>query len=184
MHLPPPAGAWASDSGELWNWRPSVQGADGSVWGFYRSAGGPASLSIAVFRSQRQGAELVNALNQMVLEGDPEWSNKESSTRTIETSAGEMRVNQNRLVSRQGQHLLVWYWYRVGDRQTSNPVTAKLLEAGYRLIHGRRDGALIAVATPMGESEGSAASLLEDFISTMSPIIAAQIDRSVLVPAP
>jgi len=79
---------------------------------------------------------------------------------------------------------LVWNWYRIGGRQTSNRYVAKFLEAGQRLFGGRRDGALIAVATPTGETEGDAPEILETFISAMLPAIETEIDRSLAAPNP
>ncbi len=179
LQAPQPVGDWHAQEATLWDWRPRAVGADGEIYRFYRSPGGPVGLYLGVYRSQRQGSELVSSSNQMVVQKDPDWSDKEIVTRRILTAAGEMTVTQHRLASRTGRHLLVWEWYRVGALETSNPYLAKLAEVAYRLIGGRRDGALIAVAAPYSEDPERAVPILSDFVGALSPHIEAELDRSV-----
>ncbi|MFZ0788990.1 MAG: exosortase C-terminal domain/associated protein EpsI, partial [Chromatiaceae bacterium] len=184
LNAPLASGTWSAEGDSLWAWRPNVVRPDGDLFSFYSSAKGPVSLYLGVYRSQGKDSELVSSANQMAAPSDPQWSDKEITSRRIEPATGAITVSQSRLASRSGERLLVWNWYRVGGRQTSNPYVAKLLEAGQRLFGGRRDGALIAVATPTGETEGDAPEVLEDFISAMLPAIEAEIDRSLAAPYP
>jgi EpsI family protein len=121
----------------------------------------------------------------MVKEKHPVWSNKEITPRRIEPSSGAMTVEQGRLDSMLGQRLLVWSWYQVGDYQTSHPVVVKVAEALRRIFTGRRDGAVIAVATPVHAGrEDAAAEVLEGFIADMAPRIDTAIERALAAPAP
>jgi EpsI family protein len=184
LNAPQASGTWSAEGDSLWSWRPDVMGPDGDLFSFYRSAKGPVSLYLGVYRSQGKDSELVSSANQMAAPSDPQWSDKEITSRRIELATGAITVSQSRLASRSGERLLVWNWYRIGGRQTSNRYVAKFLEAGQRLFGGRRDGALIAVATPTGETEGDAPEILEAFISAMLPAIEAEIDRSLAAPNP
>lgn len=179
VRAPDPAPEWRRERAELWDWRPRVVGADGEFYAYYRGPGGPVGLYLGVYRRQREGAELVSSSNQMVLQKDTVWSDKEIVSRRIPTASGEMTVTQHRLASRTGLHLLVWEWYRVGRLETSNPYLSKLAEVGYRLVGGRRDGTLIAVAAPYIDDPEEAAAVLTRFVKSMSPSIAAELDRSV-----
>lgn len=181
LQAPNPAGDWQLTDETAWDWRPRIVGADGELNRFYRGprGQGPVSLYLGVYRSQRQGAELVSSANQMALQQDPHWSDKEIVRRSIALPGGVLTVDQHRLASRDDRRLLVWSWYRVGRIATGDPYLAKLAEAGQRLVGGRRDGAAIAVAAPYENRPEEAAKVLTDFLSVMSASIAAELDRAV-----
>jgi EpsI family protein len=119
----------------------------------------------------------------MVSTRDQQWSDKEISTRAIRLPTGQFTVNQSRLVSRHdGDRLLVWNWYRIGDVSTSSPYRAKLVEAAYRLWGGERAGTLIAVAAPYRVNDDEAAAVLEGFLAVMLPSLEAEIARAIAAP--
>ena len=185
LQAPDPAPGIIAMRAIPWDWRPHIQGTDGSLMTAYRVGEAPVSLYIGLYRTQRQGSELVQYGNRMVKEKHPVWSNKEITPRRIEPSSGAMTVEQGRLDSMLGQRLLVWSWYQVGDYQTSHPVLVKVAEAVRRLFTGHRDGAVIAVATPVaGHREDAAAEVLEGFIGAMDGHINAEIERALAAPAP
>jgi exosortase A len=181
LKAPAAAGEWNAylSPARQWDWRPHVVGADGSGMYFYGSKAAPVSLYLGVYRSSREGAELVSVVNQMSLQEVSPWVDKEIVERTVQTPAGPLVVGQHRLGSPRGERLLVWTWYRVGDFHSGEPTRAKLAELTSRLTGGRRDGTLIAVATPAGEDVAAAAAVLQSFVSTMLPGIEAEIDRAV-----
>ena len=47
---------------------------------------------------------------------------------------------------RDGDHMLVWYWYLIGDVSTGNERDAKIEQMRQRL-NGRRDGRVVTLAT-------------------------------------
>jgi exosortase A len=183
LQVPTAVGDWQETSEGLWSWRPRVVAPDGEVYVFYRGLPGTVGVYLGVFRSQRQGAELVSSANQMVSTRDQQWSDKEISTRAIRLPTGQFTVNQSRLVSRHdGDRLLVWNWYRIGDVSTSSPYRAKLVEAAYRLWGGERAGTLIAVAAPYRVNDDEAAAVLEGFLAVMLPSLEAEIARAIAAP--
>ncbi len=180
LQVPAVAGDWQHASEGLWTWRPRVVAPDGEIYVFYRGVPGAVGVYLGIFRSQRQGAELVSSANQMVSTRDQQWSDKEISRRVIRLPTGPFTVNQSRIASRHdGDHLLVWSWYRIGDVSTSSPYRAKLIEAAYRLWGGQRAGALIAVAAPYAINEDEAAAALEGFLAVMLPSLEAEIARAI-----
>jgi len=183
LQVPAAVGDWQEASEGFWSWRPRVVAPDGDIYVFYRGFSGTVGVYLGVFRSQRQGAELVSSANQMVSTRDQQWSDKEISTRTIRLPNGPFTVNQSRIASHHdGDRLLVWNWYRIGDVSTSSPYRAKLVEAADRLWGGERAGTLIAVAAPYGVSEDEAVVVLEGFLAVMLPSLEAEIARAITVP--
>jgi exosortase A len=184
VQLQTPRGSdWAVQPAlSAWDWRPRVVGTDGSLYTFYRQEGAgdptPVGLYIGVYRTQRQGAELVTSANMMIEQEHPVWSDTLVRARRVLLRNGELALEQHLLSSRRGQRLLVWTWYLVGDRHTANPYLAKLLEAKSRLMGHRGEAALIAVAAPYEEQPETAATTLIDFLNGMLEAIEAEIIRS------
>ncbi|WP_296897024.1 exosortase C-terminal domain/associated protein EpsI, partial [Thiohalocapsa sp.] len=187
---PPRAAGWTLEPGaepgaEAWDWRPRVVGTDGSVYAFYRAEAGdsdvPIGLYLGVYRTQRQGAELVTSANVMIEQQHPVWSDTMVRPRRIALPTGELALEEHHLSSHRGQRLLVWTWYLVGDHRTANPYLAKLLEAKSRLSGNRGEAALVAVAAPYDERPEEAAGVLTAFLETMLPAVDAEVSRALQV---
>jgi exosortase A len=179
----PRAPGWSPQpSDQAWDWRPQISGADGSIYVFYRTEAAPDALPVGlylgVYRTQRQGAELVTSTNVMVEQEHPIWSDIMVTPRRVALKSGDLALKQHLLSSRAGQRLLVWSWYLVGDRYTANPLVAKLLEAKSRLLGSRGEAAVIAVAAPYEEKPEIAAATLTAFLDAMLPAVDAEVERS------
>lgn len=179
LQAPAPSGDWRGAQAAFWDWRPNVIGADGERYEFYADGRGtPVGLYVGVYRTQRQGAELLTSQNQMVVQKHPIWSEKEQKLRPIRIPGEEIDVNQSRLASNREERLLVWSWYRIGNRHTANPYLGKVLEAFSRLSGQRRDGTLIAVAAAYDEQPEAAEMTLQSFVDEMLPAVEQEIDRA------
>jgi EpsI family protein len=179
----PRAPGWTLQTGaEAWDWRPRIVGTDGSIYAFYRPDGDarskPVGLYLGVYRTQRQGAELVTSSNVMIEQKHPLWSDTLVRARRVDLQSGELGLEQHLLSSRRGERLLVWTWYLVGDQRTANPYLAKLLEAKSRLFGNRGEAALVAVAAPYDEQPERAAEVLTAFLDALLPAIDAEVSRS------
>jgi EpsI family protein len=161
-----------------WNWRPRIVGADRELYRFYVKDNVPVGLYLGHYLSQRQGAELVNSINVMVVQKHPVWSNKGEQHPTAKLGDQQLRIVQNKIVSPTNR-LLVWHWFRIGGRYTSNPYTAKLLEAWNRLTGSRRDAAMIVIATPYDIELEAGAEQLQEFVDAMLPQIERVLDTVV-----
>jgi len=166
-----------------WDWEPRVVGADGQRRVFYEKDGlgqyDLAGLYLSVYRRQRQGAELVSSDNVMVPQKHPIWSDTAIVPMKVQVADQRLSVEQHSLLSREGQRLLVWTWYRVAGHHTANPYLAKMIEAVSRLGGSGGEGALITVAVPYGERPEVAQKALTAFIEAMLPAIDAELDRAV-----
>jgi exosortase A len=187
LQAPHAVSGWKQETVSRWDWRPDVSGEDGDSYTFYKDEDNAVvGLYLGVYRSQRQGAELLNSQNVMArqptpLERNLMWSDAEQTKRTIKFQGNEMVVNQSRLTSRRGERLLVWNWYRIGDHYTANPYLGKLLEAISYLFAQRRDGSLIVIATDYQEKEGPAVIRLQAFADAMAPTIDAELNRALRI---
>jgi EpsI family protein len=115
----------------------------------------------------------------MVPQKHPVWSDTAIVPMKVQIADRQLSVEQHSLVSREGQRLLVWTWYRVGGRHTANPYLAKVIEAISRLVGRGGEGALITVAAPYVERPEIAHETLTSFIEAMLPAIDAEVDRAV-----
>jgi exosortase A len=177
---PLPVSGWTLGAEpEPWNWRPRIRGTDGSLYAFYRKSDVPVGLYLGIYRTQRQGSELVSSSNVMVPPTPGEWSDSSIRLRTVKIANRELRVEQHRLMSRSGQRLLVWSFFRVGNRYTAEPYVAKVIEAMTRLRGSRGEAALLAVAAPYEERLEYAETVLLDFIDSMLDQIDGEINQAV-----
>ena len=65
---------------------------------------------------------------------------------------------------------LVWYWYWVDGTHTADPLYAKFLETKTKLVGGRQDAALIAVATDFADEPAEAAAALQAFLDDLGSL--------------
>ena len=159
-----------------------MSGIDAQVFRVYKAADASVGLYIGIYAGQREGSELVSSDNQMVIQKHPVWSEKERTRRFVAIGVERFAVEQSRLTRVSGERLLVWTWFDVGGYDTADPYWAKLREALSRLTGGRRDGALIAVATPYGESLATAEAVLGGFLSDMLDASKRSIDDALGMP--
>jgi len=81
---------------------------------------------------------------------------------TLRTTLVEMRRGDERYV--------LLYWYQAGPASTGDDHWYRLLALYYRLVHGRPDGALVRVATPVDDGgEAAALARLEAFVNAFYP---------------
>ena len=86
---------------------------------------------------------------------------------------GELRANEY-LVERNGERRLVHFWYRSARRTGMlRGWDQKIDHSVGRLFHGRADGALVRISTPIrGDDEINARGRLMGFASALDPLLA------------
>jgi EpsI family protein len=72
---------------------------------------------------------------------------------------------------------MVWYWYWVDGRTTTNHYLAKLWDAKIKLLGGRGDAAAIIVTAPYTDQGDDADVTLRAFMAAMRPAIEASLER-------
>jgi len=186
LKLKAPVGVdgWKGERNRYWLWSPLVHRADGELNAFYRQGDQVVSLYLAQFRGQRHDAEPFGRPNVMIVPEAQSWRNDIRSPKKVSVGRGHLKVLHAKTVTimRGGRwgDLLVWYWYRIGDRYVTSPFHAKLLDAWALLTGGKREIALIALATTYHGDLKASESVLQSFASSMITKINAMLDRSIL----
>ena len=170
MAAPEDAGGWQRQAQQATEWRPSYTGATASVFETYGRGGQQVALYVAVYRNQKQGAELINSRNVMIHQKHPVWSNVGEANRSETAGAAALPLRQTLLRSPE-QRLLIWDWFVVSGQDVVNPYKAKLIQAGDRILGRGDDGVAIIVAAPYAETPAAAEQSLRDFIAAMRPSI-------------
>lgn len=172
INTPAVAGPWRLEPGMSWNWKPHYIGADAEMSAAYRNAESGATVGIFLeyYKRQRQGAELVNSRNLMVVQKHKIWRNVGEHSITVTVAGEPIEVRVTRLRSAD-TNLLVWHWLWIGEHYVSNPYLAKLYEVKTKLFGSRSDGAAIIVVTEYEDNKAPPAAALQQFLDDMLPSI-------------
>lgn len=148
------------------DWTPSSRVASIETRRSYIASGRAVHLYMAYYARQREGAEVINAGND-VAEGR-HWI-RLAEGRAWVTIDGHMgHVCDIRMRSLTGENRLVWYWYGVAGQWTCNPYWAKLLQLKARLLGEPQDATVIALATADPGPRAEGAQILQDFLGHLS----------------
>ncbi len=177
LDAPADSGGWQRQGEQVTEWRPTYSGAAANIFETYSRNGQPVALYLAVYRNQKQDAELINSRNLMIVQKHPVWSNYGESLRTEQLGARTVPLRQTLLRSR-GQRLLIWDWFVVSGRDVTNPYVAKLLQARDQILGRGDDGVAIIVTAPYEETPARAEQTLREFITTMRPAIDASVAKA------
>ena len=174
---PAPMGGWQTDAQPLTTWQPRYLNTDATLDRTYRHGNQRASVYLAYYRRQRQGAELINSDNVLIPQKDPVWSQTadEPYDVTIDGKHWEVRLAKMRS---QDQDLLVWYWFWVNGQTTTNHYLAKLWDAKAKLLGEKGDAAAIVISTPLTEEIGGSEGVLKAFMTAMQPSIEASLENT------
>lgn len=168
--LPRDLGAWRSVDLPMEAAVESVLDADFNLQrAYYHLRGEPVWLYVGYYGTARGGRPEHSPRGCYTGAG---WNIEES--RKLEAAPGsDLRVNEYR-VERGGERRLVHFWFR-SHRRTGllGGLDQNLDRLVGRLFHGRADGALVRVSTPLpGGDLASARSRLLSFATELDPLLA------------
>jgi exosortase A len=170
LFFPTAVQGWSGPSETRDDWMPEYHGAVADLRAYHRD-GDEVYVYIGYYPRQSQGRELINELNRIANDGV--WQTEPRSERAV--SVDDRPVLERVIISPTGKQRLVWYWYHVGGRQTTNRYMAKALEV-LGLVTGRHQAFVTAVAVDIVTGENDAKRLLHDFVSVMEQPIARMMD--------
>jgi len=166
LKLPAGAGGWAGPASTTDSWIPVFHGAIADRRS-YRKSADELYLYAGFYPWQSQGNELINDLNRIA--GKTTWRAVYPQARSAHYR--QQTVREQVLESTSGQHRLVWYWYRVGGRQTGSKYQAKVLQLR-GILEGNRKASVLVIATDFDENADTARQVLSDFISAAGQSLA------------
>lgn len=141
---------------------PNVAPASGTLQrSFAQSA--PVGLTVLYYRDVANGGKMISAVNR------PGWH--ETAFRENRVGPHDVALDGQRLTVREaqlgyeGHRLLVWQWYWIGGRLTSNDYVGKLLQAKEKLTTGSSDGATVVIFSPYDEDPAPARAALREFLA-------------------
>jgi exosortase D (VPLPA-CTERM-specific) len=165
--LPTTIGSWSGEDVVIEQAPFRVTGADQEMARRYHSASGrTVTLYISYFNSQEQDRELVN------YQTSNEFYRGESAVTIPEISQQSYQVNQASLPIGKEQYL-VFFWYNLNGRVVTGRYQAKLLTLWDVLAHGRSNGALVAISTPMAQQNNldQLSTETQSFIRDLNPVL-------------
>jgi EpsI family protein len=134
------------------------------------------ALHLSQYVVQLQGKEVVNVQNRLDGREFRHWRIAKRTTREVVVNNKHLQLMEL-VLKGPSQELLVWHWYRVGDYYIKDKYSAKFSEVKARLFDGRRDAAIITIATPINgsrdidqETDAAGQSLTRFLVTSMSAI--------------
>jgi len=155
--FPEPFGDWTGPLETQDAWMPAYQGAIAEKRS-YRTQTQELYLYIGYYPVQSQGRELINDLNS--ISDVKTWRVK--SSHSVVVTSRQNEVLEQVLESPDGQQRLVWYWYCIGEKCTTNQYMGKLLQV-LGLVTGKREAFVIAMAQDIGSSVDDVRKVLDSF---------------------
>ena len=181
LTAPPGQSPWQTMGRIESGWQPLQPGADRNLDQMYMtpSDGGPrlVALHLRQFLQQEEGAELVDTSINVWRSESADWEflGRQSMQPDLETPRQITEIR----ITRGGDDLLVWSWYRVDNRHTTNQYLIKILEAKQTLLQGQRRGARIFIATRLNEDRAQARQTLQNFITLHLAAIETSLDAGI-----
>ena len=159
---------WTSAAGHAAGWQPIFPGATQEHRQGFHGPLGRVDFYTAFYAYQRQGAEVVNAVNRPV-GADEIWRGMSSGRQVVQLAGGDLEVRQVVARSTEGERM-VWYWFWVDRQFTASRYMAKLLELKGKLLNQRGEAAVVAVSTEIDSSPADAVERLRAFLGQVEPI--------------
>ncbi len=143
-----------------------VLGADDYVNANYQSGSQMVNVLMTFYRSQTEGVG-IHSPEVCIPSAGWEVSNWHQQDIAVEMGNQTRMLEVNRAIIQKGlQRQLVYFWFEQRGRQTINDYEVKALSVWDTIMHGRSDGGLVRLTTPIGQAEATelADQRLQDFL--------------------
>jgi exosortase A len=180
LAVPGAAGAWApGDPASLPEWTPRYGGMAAQARSAWTKDGATVGVFLGYYRNQEPGRELTNSENKIIQSKDPVWTLASYGTYPLAQPEGSSSVLSTEIRGTPGR-LLVWHWYWIGGRVTSNDYVAKVLLVLAKLAGRGDDSAVVMLHTPVADEDGRARAerVLADFVQEMGPSVSQALARA------
>ena len=145
----------------------AVLQADNYLLRRYTRDGAPADLFVAYYATQRSGHTIHSPLNCLPGTG---WEWVDRRRERVSVGPGRAIDINGNVARKNGEQVLVYYWYQSHGRAVASEYRNKLLLVQDALTLHRSDGALVRVTTPI-LARNAPTAVLAGFIRTLYPIL-------------
>jgi EpsI family protein len=128
----------------------------------------PVGLYVGYYGAQREGTAIHSPQNCLPGSG---WVPVSHQRTTLTVADGQFPVNRY-VVEKRGERQLVLYWFDGRGRRVASEYVNKAYLLHDALRHGRTDGALVRVITPVAEGETAADAGARAFVRALEPELA------------
>ena len=172
-----PRGGWQVGATATGDWIPELVAPTAVDVQTFIDGGRTVGVYRGVYRGQRQGSELVNALNQIVGSESKRWRLIDGGTLKVRLN-GESTLIRTAVVRGTTGRFLIWHWYWLAGEATSSDVFLKVQLAWQRLSGASDTGAWVAIYTPVGDDIRAGVQTLTSFVEAMSGPIDAALETT------
>ena len=148
---------WSGPNVPVTGWKPVFHGAI-DILQSYTKNDETIEVYVGHYPVQRQGKELINVLNR--ISNFKVWSPVYSHPK--QRTMRDRSVLEQVIENRDGETLLVWYWYEVADKPVINTLKAKFMQF-MGLLTGQPGASVIAIASQWSENPSEARKILNEF---------------------
>lgn len=135
-------------------WAPRYSGMAAESRSVWSKDGEAVGVYVGYFRNQQPGRELITSENKVIQSKDPAWTLANYGQTPLALPEGKVQALSTEIRGHRGR-LLVWHWYWIGGRVTSNDYIAKALLVLSKLSGHGDDSAVVMIYTPVDEIGGS-----------------------------
>lgn len=165
---------WVEQPSDPSAWKPAYHGFDRELFSTYKNGdGNEVTLFIGYYAQQRQGAELGNYNNVLVVEKDEVWRAIPGKGLTL---PGASIMAPTAVIKGNSNQYLTTYFFYLDGQWATNKYQTKWLQLKARLLGGRNDGAIITITTQQ-EEDAANAELLKGFVAGAVENIKSSLDR-------
>ncbi len=120
------------------------------------------------FPVQQQGQELISRRNQVY--DDTNWRYLANANRSVPLPDGGLfKVSETELTSPRTKRV-IWHWYEIAGRRTTNPIVGKILETWARIFSDDKGSTVVMVAASYDMDPVDARTTLQTFLGDMSAL--------------
>ena len=157
-------------------WQPKFESADEQQLAQYAltepntlNSDTPVVLFQAYYAYQQEGTEVVDSLNRLA---NPEWRIEARRQAAIQLGEGRrasslIASSQSEFAGVEPEYMLVWYWYKIGQRHASTALGVKFSQVIEKLLL-RPQGSVFAISTACQSRDCQlAAERLKEFVGAL-----------------
>lgn len=161
---------WQPLDSPIADWKPDYKMMDKEQLNFYQKDSEQYGVYLADYFPRPDGGELINSQNYLVQQKHPVWRQTRRYAVSVENIDGLEQVMQVEIDSPK-QKLLVWEWYRVGENNTTNPYSAKLMDVISRLLLQPEISTGVVIFSPYRGDVDQARKRLEKLAQKLVPTL-------------